>query len=173
MQNTKDIVQIIQLVFTTLAIVMGSLWSYFLFIRKRPIGKRAQINHIIFYEKVSKDKAFLHVSVDIANIGEVLLRFPRGFVRIQKIIPFDKALLEKVEKNESSAILAYSAELDFQRATDDKELPHSIQIEPGEREKIGFDFIINYNIKAVKIYSFFDNSNKIGWSLSTIHRLHE
>jgi len=48
-----------------------------------------------------------------------------------------------------------------------------IEIEPGEYDELDFEFIIESNIKLIRVYSFFLNQhkreNEIGWSISDIY----
>jgi hypothetical protein len=179
----KDIAATIQSLVTTAAILLGGIWSYFLFVRKRQARQRVQITHRVFHKIITKSKALLHITIIVSNVGEVLIRPQRGEMKVLKILPLTSELLNRIEEQEGFPYLENlkERELDLPQVSDLSKFPDNVRIEPGETEEIGFDFIINSEVKLIKIESFFENRNlaaqksshPIGWRLSTIHDLEE
>jgi nitrate reductase gamma subunit len=81
----KNILDIIQALFTILAIIIGGIWSYMLFIKRRQRFPRAIVEHQVFHKTLAKDKILLNLTTIITNTGEVLLELEKCVVRIQQI----------------------------------------------------------------------------------------
>jgi len=172
----KTIADIVESVFTVIAFVLSGAWAYTLFVRKRQRYPRARILHRITHKPISDDKVLLHVGVVISNPGEILISLVSLEVRIQQVLPPAAELLDllsqgqKLVKQGESEVawpLIESRELSF----DERE----IEIEPGERERIPFDFVIDAEVQTVEVYSYIKNEVKrdreIGWNLTTLYDL--
>jgi len=177
LKDLKDFISIIQPLLTMSAIIWGGVWSYMLFIRKRQVAPRANIEHSITYKSLTANKSLLHLTVKITNIGNVLIVLKDADIRLQKISPIAPELLEYIEQGEVP-LLKYSNEGDWPKIGGEL---FSLQdrVEPGETHELYYDFILDNNIKLVKVYSHFTNikiwkkkpSREIGWGLSTLHEL--
>jgi hypothetical protein len=172
----NKITQIVQSIATTSALIVGGIWTYSLFIRKRQALPRADINHKVTAVELIQGKIFLvHVAIKIINQGDVLIRLTEGEVRLQKVSPLAPEL-QKIIKDDSLARTQELLELDLP-LIDRKEIKDEIRIEPHESDEIYFDFVIKSDVKTVKIYSHFTNkrmyskSTPIGWRLTTFYDL--
>ena len=69
----KEIADIIQVAVAVAAVIVGGIWSYWLFVQNRQKYPRASISPHITHRHIGNDNLLLHVSVTISNVGDVLL----------------------------------------------------------------------------------------------------
>jgi len=175
--KAKDIADIVQSFFTVLGIVVGGFWTYMLFVQKRQRYPRAKTTHTITHKPLGHNRILLHVTTDISNPGEVLLRLVSGFTRVQQILPPPPEVVAAMKKGEDPVRptdTEYPWPLVGERAWH-WEKPH--EIEPGESEELHCDFVIADTLRTVEIYTYVKNEAKpnkeIGWNLTTICDLEE
>lgn len=170
----KDFANIVQAFFTSLAILIGGVWSYMLFVRKRQKYPRASIKHRIVCKPITNNKLLLHVAITIKSTGEVLLSLVSGEIHVQQVLPPTTDLLGLIDQGldpveegrcEVSWPMVCSREFSWTKG--------EIEIEPGESDEFCYDFIIDASIKTIEVYSYFKNAKKrksdIGWGLTTVY----
>lgn len=170
----KDIAQIVQAVVTVIAVFVGGLWSYRLFVKKRQIYPRAQLAHRITCLPLTQKEKLLNVVVTVSNIGDVLVTIASAKARIQHILPLESVFAEKLKKREDPVKKDYSMVEWLPLAEREPQWKDvKVEIEPGEKSDLEFDFIIDANVQIVRIYTFIRNTAKrrrvIGWNLATIY----
>lgn len=188
MSQFKEIVDIIQAIvaiccqapITILAMLVGGIFSYFLFWRTRQIYPRANITHHLEHRPIANDKLWLRVIVEISNVGDVLISLVEGEVRISRVLPLPPDILDSInkgndpvdeEKKETIIIWPPIAS----RKSEWKK-GEEIHIEPNESDGLHYDFILNAaEAKTIEVYSHFRNVMKrnrpIGWTATTFHDL--
>lgn len=170
----KEIAEIAQALATAAAILVGGIWTYLLFVKRRQRYPRAEIKHIVTHKQIGNDKLLLHVCVVISNTGDVLVSLENGETRIQQLLPPSGELLNDINKGvklhkEGETEISWpeiaSIPKNWKRGT--------FEIEPGERDEIHYDFILNADVQCVEVYSYFRNFVKrgrnIGWNVTTIY----
>jgi hypothetical protein len=195
----KNISGIIQTTIAILALIVGGIWSYRLFVLKRQRYPKADIEHDFKLIKLTNDKNLLIVTVTLKNSGEVVIHLKKGEVRVSQILPLQtddlaalnagndlkKVMIDKIEADRNlwpTEIIPWP-ELRFAQLTQPR------IVEPGNSEQINFDFVIDNTVKVVRIQSFcrhamFDFKKKMAlkdkvvvkkipmaWALSTTHEL--
>lgn len=173
----KDIFDILQKIFTILAIVGAGIWFYMQG-ESRP---RAIISHEITHRKIHAKKTWVHVSVILENIGKLPINIESGKVWIQQIKPIPKSLIKDIKSdvnivNEDTFIVNWPNPCGYIHKLKDK-----IWIEPGEKDRKSYEFLISSDLKTIKVYSHFENPQKswkfweklspIGWENVTIYDL--
>lgn len=169
----KEPVQTIQAVVTIIALLMGGIWSYNLFIKHRELYAKADIQHKIATVRLTNDKILLRVAVSIHNSGNVLLPLREGEVRIERVLPLSDVSQEKLGKDGG---LIVDANLHLWPTI--KLLPLKWQrgqfnIEPGEQDEIPADFVLSSNLEVVNVDTHLTNPSNpsLGWRHSTIVNL--
>lgn len=176
----KEIAEFLQAVFTILAIIVGGIYSYYLFWKTRPIFPRANITHHLGHRPIANDKLWLHVSVKISNAGDVLISLVEGEVRISKVLPLPPDILDSINKGhdpvdeEEGETMIMWPEIALRESKWEK--GKEVRIEPNESDELHYDFIINAaETKTIEIYSHFRNvvirNRPIGWTFTTFHDL--
>jgi hypothetical protein len=176
MNFIKDIAEVLQAIATVIALMLGGAWSYMLFVKKRQKFPRANITHKIFHKPISTDKVLLNVTAEISNTGDVLLSLLSGTTRVQQVLPLSPEILKTINEGKNP-IPEKEREVKWP-LIDEKESDlkkEKIEIEPGEKDQIVYDFIIDDDIETVVVYSYFANIRKrsrdIGWDLTTVYDL--
>ena len=176
LSTAKDFADTLHSLFTVLGIVVGGIWTYMLFVRKRQRYPRAEATHTITHKPLGHNRVLLHVTTSICNPGEVLLRLVSGFTRVQQLLPPPPEFLSTVKKGEDpvqQGATEYPWPLVGERTWDWKTGPH--EVEPGEKEEVHCDFVIADTLHSLEIYTYVKNeakqSREIGWNLTTIYDL--
>jgi hypothetical protein len=174
--QAKDVADVAQSVFTVLGIVVGGVWTYLLFVKRRQRYPRAKVGHKITHKRLPGDRHLLHVVTEVSNTGEVLLTLGSGLTRVQQVLPPPSDLV-KVVRNGKDPVGPADTEYPWpcvgERLRDWTNDPR--EVEPGETDEIHWDFIVEPDAQTLEIYSYFKNVTKegreIGWNLTTMYDL--
>ena len=157
---------------TVAAIVVGAVWTWRLFIKKRQHYPRAAVSHQTHAFSLPDGRTLLRVTAKVANIGEMLM-CPRDIrTRVQHLLPVPDHIAAQMQ-------------LSTDPPNDDAEFPWPVlgkrvwridegmaDIEPGEAEVLPSDFIIPPGVTHVLVYTHVPNPAKpeigIGWSDTVI-----
>ena len=175
----KDMVSTAKSIITIAAIFVGGLWTYDLFIMERKHYPHANIEQKISYVALSEQTNLLRVGIELTNTGNSRLLSSKSIVRIQQILPVPSCPEQGpcVEEEVNNALKEigrkanrFSWPLIAERENSFK---NPLDIEPGEKDFIEFEFVVPAKIKVVRIYSYFSNDlkskdqNEVGWSISS------
>jgi hypothetical protein len=172
--GAKDLSEVLKNYATIVAFIIGGIWVYITFIRKREKYPRANVIHRVIHKNIDDKRILLKVMIDIHNTGGTMMHLNRRLVRIQRMVPWPIEALkpvclkkERTEEQESEIQWPLLGEVDLSG----KE--QRCEIEPGEKEEFDFDFVIDSKIKSVVIYSYLKNRKKgrkeIGWNKTSIY----
>jgi hypothetical protein len=164
----------VQSTFAVLAIVVGGLWTYLLFVRNR-LGKPcAETGHSVVVKDLGAEGKLVHVVVRVKNGSAVMMSLKSGEVRLSPMLPLLPETLRMLEEFRQPRRTGES-EVDWPgRMT--YEFDWSMaprEIEPHESDTYHFDFVVPPILETFQIYSYFANTTKrgrdIGWATTTIH----
>ncbi len=174
LKEIKDIADILQSFATVIAIVVGGIWSYIFFVRKRIKYPRASINHQILHKPISNGKVLLNVATFISNTGDVILSLASVTIRVLQMLPLpSQEIVNKVNEGEDP-VLKGMLEIEW-GLIKERNADLTLELEPGEEDQIYSDFIIDDYVQTVAVYSFFENVKKrgVGWGFTTVYSLKE
>lgn len=162
--------------FEIVAIIVGGIWTYKLFVRRRQKYPRAKIEHRITDRPIADGKVLVHVVVTISNMGEVLISLVSAETWIQKVLPLSPRLMKSINEGED---LVEEDKTEIQwpliESRQEKWKKGECQIEPGEPDESRYDFVIDQDIQTIRVYSYYQNATErkreIGWQLATIYDL--
>ncbi len=177
----KDHIETIQAIVTILAVLVGGAWTYKLFIKERKHIPHANIEQKVSHIPLTDQVNLIRIGVDLTNMGNSRLVSRKCIIRIQQISP-----ILPCEGHEPCAVKQVNAALKETERKEDrfswplltervKIFGKPLDIEPGEKDVIDFEFVIPSNIETVRIYSYFRNEKKtkgkdeVGWSVSTYY----
>ena len=115
------------------AIFVGGTWTYFAFVRKRLRYPCAELSVTVYSSQIAPGYRLVHVGVQIANTGNVLLSPEYAELRLRQVIPLPEEielLLEpgvdpiEPDRKELPWTLIVGREWKWEKA--------DIEIEPGE-----------------------------------------
>lgn len=168
LEKVKDIAAIAQAVATVLAILVAGFW----FFLQGEHSPKANISHTVTHRLLNDQWAWVHVAVNIVNAGKRPVDVTRGIVRVQKILPLDR-LIDQRLKDGQPLIDPGEARVEWPKVADSYERQLSLHIESGESDRLTFEFILPAYVQTVKIYSYFERQKDppIGWAESSIYDL--
>ena len=94
LSTLKDIATIVQSVITVAAVILGGIWTYWLFVREREKYPSAKIEHRICHRPIANGKILLSIDATVINSGDVLLALVSGNMTISQMLPPQDELLE-------------------------------------------------------------------------------
>jgi hypothetical protein len=142
----------------------------------------ANIEHKVSHIKLDSKTTLLQVAVTISNTGSSYMEIKNADVRVQQVLP-----ISCVENDTRCAKSEIAESLRrIERTTDVISWPlitrrkdtnrQTITLEPGESERLDFEFPIKTDVRAVRIYSYIRNERlqpdiEAGWHMSTYYDL--
>jgi hypothetical protein len=172
----KDIVTIIQSLFTMLALSIGGFWSYLIFVRKRQRYPRAKIEHQVAQRFASEDATLLCIDVIISNVGDVLLSLVKEEFEVRQVLPPKADFLQLLNSSQivpSRRVELVDWPLLFSSEEDWEQEKRVVEVEPGESGRFPFMLLVRAEVKTIYINSFFRNTKKrrreLGWRVETFH----
>jgi hypothetical protein len=174
--TVKDVVESIHIVVETAAIILGGVWAWRAFFRRRLRFPRVCLKHAVTYRRFGSSNHLIHVSLLVENRGEVLLRIRSIIVWLHQVLPEPVDVLQAVEAG-ANPVLGEEREVRWpllaEKTITLTDGTH--EIEPGETERIECDFFIPNYVRTIEIYSHIKNDSKrrreIGWTETTFHDL--
>lgn len=173
--STKDFVQTIQSVLTTLGLIIAGFWAWRKFRKRREIFPKLRLKHeVTSFPIDNTDYRAVHVILTLENLGNVLIKSEGGETKIDVLDPSPpllKKIKEVVDSNESPPGCINTGKAEFPWEYAQKHSLQEVELEPGEDDKVMFDFFIHNSYQKVMVYSFVQNPKKakdIGWRAFTI-----
>lgn len=173
----KDLVTIIQSGFTIAAMIVGGIWTYHKFIKKREHYPRINLSFTIDSMAVNETHNLVHVAVLHENKGETLMEAKSAEMRLRHVLPLPVAIKKDLNAgndpiSEDFATIEWPMLMD-RNWTFSRELP--FEIEPGESDSLHADFFVDKNVKTVQFYFFIANMEKkeknLGWALTWYYQI--
>jgi len=176
----KDKIEVVKSIASILALIVGGIWSYHLFIKERAHFPHVRIEQKASHITLSEDKNLLCVNIELSNTGNSLLVIKKYLILIQQILP-------TIEGEALSQVNAALKEKGNKRSVDwyswpalvvrEAMLDNPIELEPGENQVVCFEFAVKSKAEVVRIHSYFRNEKKIkgkdevGWYVATYYDL--
>jgi len=177
-ETWADISSIVAGVILGLGVIGGGIWRIYIHKQQRGKYAKANLSQKVQAIKLTDDKACIHTSVRIQNIGGVMLSLCSATNIVHQIRPLDDLIVKGLEGQEQlyddlSKEIRWPA-LDS-KVVDWGEKP--IEIEPGEEDTVDFDLVIPAGIEVVQVYTYFQNVKKrgrdIGWYTEQFYNVPE
>lgn len=172
MAEYHTIINNIESLITIIAVIIGGLWAYLLFVKNREKYPKAIIHHEIQKVKFEND-VLVRLTIQIENIGKVILPIIYGEVWLQQLQPINESIKQAITDFQSQNNKADIGWPIINKRVFRYENNNDYELEPGEIDKFEFDFLIDKNVKTIQFYTHIQNvdkSNK-GWNYTSIHNL--
>lgn len=177
LSTCKDWVDVVSGVVTIAAILIGGVWTYYLFIRHRLRFPRANIEMQVHDAVINLGKLrAVHVTLRITNTGTTLLKPKYAELRLRQVAPVHIDLAEIIKPDpDTDPVEAGQTELPWPAlATREWSKEKGvIEIEPNESEAIEADFVIPSDLNTIQLYAFLRNPKKagdnVGWTATQLH----
>lgn len=159
--------------FTVVSLVVGGVWGYVLFVRRRQRFPRANVEHLVMDWPVEGGR-LVRAVVRVKNLGEVIVRVAKIRAAVTQLVPIPPDVASAVAEGrdpvdrDSSEIL-WDTLGDRHRDFSGE----GCEVEPAETEEFIFDFIIPRDVTKVQVYTHVENVQKwkknIGWNTTTVY----
>lgn len=179
--NFKDFFETIASIATISAIIVGGYWTYTLFVQERKSYPHAKIEQKVSHIPLSDKINLMYVNIGLTNAGNTILLVKKSIIRVQQILP----IVPSKENGYLAATQVNDALEEVKRKEDrfswpsicerDKIFKPPLDIEPGEKDVINFEFAVSSKVKVVRVYSYFKNEKKskdgagLGWVAVTYY----
>ena len=176
MEAAQSILSLVQSALTSVAIVVGGVWGYFLFWRRRQTYPRATLDFHLTTALLPRGKRLLHVGLQILNQSDVLLPLRYAELRVRQVVPIPNDL-EALLRKDVDPIPPGSTELPWPAIVGREWHPESgaLELEPGESDSLHADFVIEDSVQVVELYAFVQNPRKqrtgLGWTKTVLQLL--
>ena len=174
LETGRSCAAMVQCCATLVALAVGALWSYWLFVQKRQKYPRASIEHQITHRHIAHDKVLLHVEVVVSNTGNVLIELVESATVVSQVLPLPTEVREKVVAMQDP-VEEPKTDIDWPilDSRENRWAKDDCEIEPGESQGIQRDFILHGDIRTVEVYSYLMNEWKrkkeLSWDLTTLY----
>lgn len=177
-----------------IALLMGGIWSYHLFLRYRNSYPRATITHEVTVNNLPCRQLLLTVGVTIRNDGKVLLPLTFTETWVRQLLPLSATILRAPQSHPPTSLLEGDLPLlayeksQWVKNSSHASLPHRLfdalrgqtyqqrEVEPGEVDTIYYYFILDTFPSAFVVITFVHNNakvNLISWKTRTVYRTQE
>jgi hypothetical protein len=160
-----NVITVIESVSTIIALIIGGVWVYFIFVKNRQHLPHAQVSISTQHRIFAKSKRLIHVSVEIENTGETVLSIGSINVKVQHVAPLSSEVLRDLKRSTKSKEFCWPL-------ADDSVIREyqsgESELEPGEADSYHCDFVIDSSIEVIRLYCYVENIAKntksgIGW----------
>jgi hypothetical protein len=170
-----EIVQVIQAIATVIAIIVGGVWTYRLFVLERLAYPHLKIDHSVTDLPLPEHQLRLVVDIIHSNPGSIKITPPSGFLKIYRLqdLPAENAdqlnqlQPQGLDDNDGTWVL-----LDNHVWRWDARTP--LIIEPGESNQLHYELTLDDDVGPLEIYSYFRNptvtDRDVGWRYTSIYR---
>ncbi|MCJ8321560.1 MAG: hypothetical protein MJK12_18135 [Colwellia sp.] len=168
----KNIVDIIKSLVSIMAIIVGGVWTYYIFINDRLDKPHADVNIQLQCHNISEEKRLIYITSTIKNRGNSILKSRESILRLNQIIPLPADIKKKVD---AGADIVWKGKLEPEwtklaerKITWEK---NGFLIEPSESDQVQKEFVINRSVEALEVYFYLDNEENRhgGWGLSKFY----
>lgn len=176
--SKKDALATIQAAATTLALIVGGLWTYQIFILERDLTPHVDISQVVTGKLISSKWYWIRSSITAENTGKSLVRPKTEYITVVQITPLPRAIYKELKDN-MDPIPYGSGTFHTKWRMPWQGLCQYIislknKIEPNESDTQDVDFVVPSWLKTVGVYTFIQNNsdkNGLGWHAFTVYNL--
>jgi hypothetical protein len=172
LEQQLSMFQIMQVIATVSAIIIGGFWSYRAFFRERIAEPMLNLDQKIIPLELPDGRVLLKVFVKLSNVGKVQIELKLWSLEAEKLLP----LTEKVENKLSSKSIFTDQVSIWPLITSEDEgkfvRPNFyVLLDPGETDSVIGNIIIPGHIEVIQVYSQFRTSQDrkyLGWPIISL-----
>jgi hypothetical protein len=163
-----SLADILTIVITASIAIGGAIGAGYKLKKRRVHWPKANVSQEVQAIRLTDDEICIHTCARIQNIGDVMISICSAKHTIYWVLPLDPSIQGWLKRERKSYYDDLNKEIGEQINWPgySKEVGYEIEIEPGEYDKVHFDWVIPANIEIVGMYTYFQNLKKrgpIGW----------
>lgn len=172
--SLADLSKALESLATVGAIIVGAIWSYWLFVKNRQKFPRASVSHTVSHKSIVRGRILIHVDMVLTNLGQVLLEVVFAKAVVSQVLPLHPTVRRLIVSRSDPVPTGHteiqwpkiaSREVRFERA--------ECEVEPGETQSFQFDFVVESQLRTLEVYSYVSNITKrdrdLAWDCSTFY----
>ena len=162
--RAKDVATLMQAVIAFFALILAGTW----FVMERNLEPKITISHELTYRGLDSSWKWIHLAVTIKNVSDRQVFVDEGQVVIQRILPLDPSINERIKDRIN---LVWDGEMEVKWPIIGEPLASNkgLNLEPGEFDKLYFEFQLPSKIKTIKVQSMFLLGDERKWNHQSIH----
>jgi hypothetical protein len=160
----KDIASLGQAVSAIMAVSLAFTWFWV----ERNWEPKITISHEITYRKLSSSWKWVHVAVNVTNVSNRFVAIDKGAVVIQRILPLYPTIEKRLEENRN-IVWVGDMEVDWPSIGKPLVSTKMLKLEPGENDKLYFEFQVPTSIETIKVQSQFILGGEKTWNHQSVH----
>jgi hypothetical protein len=182
LETVKMVSDVASNVVTVAGVLIGAGWAYWAFVRERTRWPKANLELDMSHRTLTPEKTLLHIKVKVHNAGRGLMKLDELKVQVRQVLPLITETAQELE--EGSLIDADRGKARWRTRPEDQHicrwgpeqpLPTEPEIEPGENDEFGNDFVIPADLEVVYIYVYLKNvarkGRELGWTITSYYDL--
>jgi len=182
LETMKTISDVASNVVTIAGVLIGAGWAYWAFVRERTRWPKANLELEMSHRVLTDDKTLFHVKVKVHNAGRGLMKLDELHVQVRQVLPLIAETAQELQ--EDSLIDADRGKARWRTRPEDQHicrwgpecpLPTEPEIEPGENDEFGNDFVLSADLEVVFVYVYLKNVNRkgreMGWTVTSYYDL--
>jgi hypothetical protein len=175
LEEVKIVSDVASNVITIGAVVFGGIWGWRVYFRERTRWPKATLELVLYHRELSPEQTLLHVKVKIHNTGRGLMELTRIRADILQVLPLASTIgelecgyLDPTTREGGTNWEPFAEGEQFLQAEE-------AEIEPGENDEFGFDFVAPASFETVHVYVYIENfmkrGRKLGWCVTNYYDL--
>lgn len=182
LETVETVSDVASNVVTIAAVLIGGVWTYRAFIKERVRWPKANLELVISHRELTPDRMLLSIKTKIHNAGRGLMKLSELRVDVRQVLPLTEEL--ESELRDGSLIAADRGRARWRTRPEDQHiclwgpgqpLPSRPEIEPGENDEFGSDFVVPSTLETVYVYVYVKNvarkGRELGWTVTTYYDL--
>jgi hypothetical protein len=180
LETVKVVSDVASNVVTIAAAIAAAIGTYWAFFRERTRWPKANLELIVSHLRLTDEQSLLHTKVKVHNAGRGLMKLTRIRTDVYQVRPLHPESLSKLDAGLLKPELQPRADWEgigdnTQRWGEEPDEPEP-EIEPGENDDFGCDFIVPSTLETVLVYVYIANEAKrhdkpLGWSVTSYYDL--
>jgi hypothetical protein len=164
---------------TIIALLVGGYWTWNTFVRERTSWPKADLKLTVSHRALTPTQTLLHAKVEVHNSGTALMKVTKLRVDVRQVLPLPEETAKRLR--EGSLVPEGKVKARWKTLDDGEGIctwgpGEEAEIEPGERDEFGSDFVIPADLEVVYLYVYVENAarkadRELGWTLTRYYEL--
>ena len=180
LETVKLVSDVASNVVTIAGVLIGAGWAYWAFVRERTRWPKANLELAMSHRTLTSDQTLLHIKVKVHNAGRGLMKLNELRVDVRQVLPLTDETAQELQGG--SLIATDRGRARWRTSAENQHicrwgagqpLPAEPEIEPGENDEFGNDFVVPSTLETVYVYVYLKNvarkGRDLGWTVTSYY----